>query len=83
LNESIGGAKGSQHGKGEAVDLITKGWNKDLFYWVKNNLEFDQLLWEFGNHNSPAWVHISYTEKRANRKQILVIDKSGTKIFNE
>lgn len=78
LNASIGGASSSQHCKGEAVDLVTKGQNKDLFYWIKNNLEFDQLIWEFGSVNSPAWVHVSYVEHRTNRRQVLRAYKDST-----
>lgn len=73
LNAAIGGAKNSQHTKGEAIDIITKGFNKDLFFWVKNNLEFDQLLWEYGDTKNPAWVHVSYVGYRPNRKEILRI----------
>ncbi len=59
---------------GEAIDLDADGTpisNAVLFHWIRENLEFDQLIWEFGNATNPAWVHVSYTEKRANRKQVL------------
>lgn len=85
LNRIIGGAKNSQHVSGEAIDLdmdmIEKGFdNKDLFLWIQENLEFDQLIWEFGNATKPDWVHVSYVdpEIRANRKQVLqAIRKNG------
>jgi hypothetical protein len=44
--------------------------NKDLFDYIKNNLDFDQLIWEFGTDKNPAWIHVSY-RKNGNRKQIL------------
>lgn len=76
LNKIVGGSKTSQHMKGEAIDLKSKKaeiTNKQLFYWILENLEFDQLIWEFGDKNQPAWVHVSYVnpEIRANRKQVL------------
>lgn len=65
----------SQHAKGEAVDLDQDGQegpaNVDLFYWLKDNVEFDQLIWEFGDTTKPSWVHVSYTRHRKNRRQIL------------
>ena len=66
VNRLIGGAKTSQHTKGEAMDLQigAKGFN-----FIKDKLDFDQLIWEFGNDENPAWVHVSYSSK--NRKQVL------------
>jgi zinc D-Ala-D-Ala carboxypeptidase len=70
LNIKIGGAKGSQHGKGEAGDIDSDGFNSEIFYYIKNNLEFDQLIWEFGTSTEPDWVHASFKES-GNRKEIL------------
>jgi|TARA_R110000822_G_scaffold17244_3_gene58254 zinc D-Ala-D-Ala carboxypeptidase len=74
LNKSIGGSSSSQHCKGEAIDIDLDGsssgvTNADVFNFIKSNLDFDQLIWEFGTANSPDWVHVSYSIK--NRKQIL------------
>jgi hypothetical protein len=49
--------------------------NKDVFYYIKGNLEFDQLIWEFGDANNPDWVHVSYAEGK-NRKKVLVAYKT-------
>jgi hypothetical protein len=73
LNIKIGGALSSQHSKGEALDLqiVNKSKNNaDLFNFIKNNLDFDQMIWEFGSDDCPAWVHVSYKET-GNRKQCL------------
>ena len=73
LNTAIGGSKTSQHCKGEAIDMdATNGiTNKQLFDYIKDNLDFDQMIWEFGNDNDPDWVHVSFTNKRKNRNKIL------------
>lgn len=75
LNKSIGGAKNSQHTTGEAVDIdLGRSKNLELLNWIKGNLEFDQLLNEYPNEKEePSWVHVSFTTKRKNRKQFLVI----------
>lgn len=75
LNNAVGGSKTSQHVKGQAIDIQGTGKvsNKMIFDYIKENLDFDQLIWEFGNDNNPAWVHVSYVSKDKNRKQILYI----------
>lgn len=76
LNKAIGGARNSQHMKGEAIDMSaipsTGLTNSQIFNWIKDNLEFDQLIWEYGNINNPAWVHVSFSAEK-NRNQILYI----------
>ena len=73
LNKAIGGSANSQYCTGEAIDISAGDENKILFNWLKNNIEFDQLIWEFGDDSNPAWVHISYTEQRPNRQQVLKV----------
>ena len=86
LNAKIGGSATSQHCKGQAVDIDMDGstngvTNADVFNYIKDNLPFDQLIWEFGNEDNPDWVHVSYVEKP--RKQILKAFKmnGATKYF--
>jgi hypothetical protein len=74
VNSKVGGAKTSQHVQGQAADLKFDGGNDVLFHWIKDNLEFDQLIWEFGTDKEPAWVHVSYVSSR-NRKQVLTAVK--------
>lgn len=78
VNVLIGGSKTSQHCKGEAIDIDSHDntTNAQIFNYIKNNLEFDQLIWEFGNNNNPDWVHVSL-KKNGNRKQILKSTKIG------
>ena len=85
LNEKIKGAKNSQHMalNGAAIDLdndscINCSTNKELFDYIKDNLEFDQLIWEFGDDSNPGWVHVSYN-KGKNRKQVLLSKKVDSK----
>jgi len=74
LNKAIGGSKYSQHMIGEALDIDAdmygKVTNADIFNYIKKNLEWDQMIWEFGNDEEPNWVHVSYKEGGVNRKQI-------------
>ena len=74
LNTAIGGSHKSQHCKGQAIDIDdTFGHvtNADMYYWIKNHLDFDQMIWEFGDDNNPAWVHVSYVSKDKNRNRCL------------
>lgn len=73
LNTKILGSKNSQHVKGEAMDIQdfkSKSENAKLFFYIKENLDYDQLIWEFGTDKYPSWVHVSYSDKK-NRKQVL------------
>ena len=74
-NRAVKGSKTSQHVKGQAIDMQGTGklTNKMIFDYIKDNLDFDQLIWEFGTKENPAWVHVSYNSKEKNRKQILYI----------
>lgn len=78
LNKAIGGSKTSQHCaiNGAAADIDIED-NKKVFDYIKNNLQFDQLIWEFGNEKQPDWVHVSYHYGH-NRGQVLkAIKKDG------
>ena len=84
LNKAIGGSKTSQHSKGEALDLdadiFGKTTNADIFGYIKENLDFDQLIWEFGNDTNPNWVHVSYKSYEENRNEILQAVRVGGKV---
>ena len=83
LNEAIGGASSSQHCTGEAIDIDMDGsadgiTNKMVFDYIKENLQFDQLIWEFGTSSNPDWVHVSYESSGRQRNQILkAVKKAG------
>jgi hypothetical protein len=74
LNKAVKGSKTSDHVKGMAIDLDTgsNSENLKLFNWLKDNVEYKQLIHEYGDKSGPAWVHISYDPKDL-RTQILFI----------
>lgn len=90
LNKAIGGAgkmvngkyvASSQHCTGEAIDIDMDGTsitNKQVFDYIKEHLQFDQLIWEFGTDANPDWVHVSYESTGKQRKQILKAVKKGS-----
>ena len=81
LHEAIGGSKRSQHCHGQALDLDADIYgvitNADIFNRIKNHLDFDQLIWEFGTDNEPSWVHVSYVPDGLNRGEILKAYSEG------
>ncbi len=83
LNKAIGGSKTSQHCKGEAIDIDDiHGYatNAEMFMFIWDNLDFDQLIWEFGNDENPRWIHVSYKNKKDNRKDVLKAKYKGGRV---
>ena len=74
LNKAIGGSAKSQHCKGQAMDIddtYGNASNKEMFNWIKANLDYDQMIWEFGTDENPDWVHVSYVDPGSNRNRCL------------
>jgi hypothetical protein len=74
LNEAIGGVSSSQHCKGQAMDIDdVYGYksNAEMYNWIKDNLNYDQMIWEFGTDMQPNWVHVSYVSEEKNRNKCL------------
>ena len=74
LNTAIGGSKTSQHCKGQAIDIddvFGHKTNAEMYAWIKENLNFDQMIWEFGTDMNPNWVHVSYVSDEDNRNRCL------------
>ena len=74
LNKAIGGSSKSQHCKGQAMDIDDGRCNKtnaEMYKFIKDELEFDQMIWEFGDDDNPDWVHISYVSQDENRNRCL------------
>jgi len=78
VNVKAGGSKTSSHPMGEAIDADADVYgevtNREIFDYIKDNLEFDQLIWEYGTEEEPAWVHMSF-RKEGNRNEILVVKR--------
>ena len=78
LNEAIGGSNRSQHCQGRAMDIddnFGHKTNAEMFEYIRKNLNYDQMIWEFGNDANPDWVHVSYISKDQNRGRCLRAEK--------
>ena len=74
LNKAIGGSTKSQHCYGQAIDIddtFGRMTNAEMYDFIKEHLDFDQMIWEFGNDNNPDWVHVSYVSPEQNRNRCL------------
>lgn len=78
LNKAVGGSATSHHCTGHAIDIDLDGENWIMFDYIKNNLNFTQLIWEYGNDQEPDWIHISY-DKNNLKGEILRAIKNGSK----
>lgn len=87
LNLAIGGSQRSQHCQGRAIDLddtFGHKTNAEMFNWIKDNLNFDQLIWEFGSDSNPDWVHMSYVSEDQNRNRCLrALKKNGKTVYEQ
>lgn len=87
LNKAIGGSDKSQHCEGRAIDIddcYGHKTNAEMFEYIKNNLDYDQLIWEFGDDSNPDWVHISYVDQDSNRKRNLrAYRENGGTVYKE
>ena len=82
LNKAIGGSSNSQHCEGRAIDIDdVYGYktNAEMFEYIKCNLDFDQIIWEFGGSDNPDWVHVSYVSPEENRRRCLKAEKINGK----
>jgi zinc D-Ala-D-Ala carboxypeptidase len=81
VNQKVGGSRNSDHIRGQAADIEIPGVpNAELAEWIKDNLEFNQLILEFYTPGVPdsGWVHVSYIPE-ANRNQVLTATKKDGK----
>lgn len=85
LNQAIRGASSSQHCQGRAMDLddvYGHKTNAEMFDFITTHLDFDQIIWEFGDDNNPDWVHVSYVSKEENRRNVLrAVKENGKTIY--
>lgn len=81
VNAKVGGSKTSDHCRGQAADIEIPGVaNAELAQWIKDNLEFRQLILEFYTPGIPdsGWVHVSYVAED-NKKEVLTATKKDGK----
>jgi zinc D-Ala-D-Ala carboxypeptidase len=81
VNQKVGGSRNSDHIRGQAADIEIPGIpNAELAEWIKDNLEFNQLILEFYTPGVPdsGWVHVSYIPED-NKKQVLTATKKDGK----
>jgi len=74
LNKAIGGSTKSQHCHGQAIDIddtFNRATNAEMYEFIKKHLDFDQMIWEFGDEDNPDWVHVSYVSEDKNRNRCL------------
>jgi len=80
VNDSVGSKDTSQHRLGCAADIRVPGLTPDevVRAIIAAKLPYDQLIREFD-----TWTHISITNAPDGvpRQQVLIIDKSGTRLF--
>jgi len=82
LNKAIGGSTKSQHCHGQAIDIddtFGRCTNAEMYDFIKEHLDFDQMIWEFGNEDNPDWVHVSYVSEDKNRNRCLQAYKENGK----
>ena len=82
LNKAIGGSGKSQHCHGQAIDIddtFGRATNAEMYEFIKKHLDFDQMIWEFGDENNPDWVHVSYVSEEQNRNRCLQAYKENGK----
>jgi len=82
LNKAIGGSGKSQHCHGQAIDLddtFGRATNAEMYEFIKEHLDFDQMIWEFGDEDNPDWVHVSYVSEAKNRNRCLQAYKENGK----
>ena len=85
LNKAVGGSGTSQHCRGEAFDLDDSYGhmsNADMYKFIKDNLSFDQMIWEFGDDDNPDWIHVSYVSEDKNRSRCLrAVKENGKTVY--
>ena len=86
LNTAIGGTKYSQHCAGQAMDIddtFGHASNAEMYHFIKDELDFDQLIWEFGDDDNPNWLHVSFVSAEKNRGRCLKAYKKKGRTYYE
>jgi hypothetical protein len=84
LNAKVGGSKTSDHCFGYAIDLDADGTsitNNEIFYFIKDNLKFKQLIFEFPVNGQASWVHVSYDHKNLKNETLVAKKLYGKTVY--
>ena len=84
LNAKVGGSKSSDHCFGYAIDLDADGTsitNNEIFYFIKDNLNFKQLIFEFPVNGQASWVHVSYDHKNLKNETLVAKKLYGKTVY--
>jgi putative chitinase len=79
VNDAVGSKDTSQHRIGCAADIRVPGITPDevVKAIIASGIGYDQVIREFDR-----WTHISIPNAGAPRKQALIIDKAGTRVYS-
>jgi len=79
VNDAVGSKDTSQHRIGCAADIRVPGLTPDevVKAIIASGIGYDQVIREFDR-----WTHISIPNAGAPRKQALIIDKAGTRVYS-
>ena len=84
VNAKVGGSKTSDHCKGQAADIEIPGVpNAELAQWIKENLDFTQVILEFYTPGIPdsGWVHVSYDPQNLKKQVLTATKKDGKTVY--
>ena len=84
VNAAVGGSKTSDHCKGQAADIEIPGVpNAELAQWIKDNLDFTQLILEFYTPGIPdsGWVHVSYDANNLKKQTLTAVKENGKTVY--
>lgn len=84
VNAAVGGSKTSDHCKGQAADIEIPGLpNAELAEWIRDNLEFTQVILEFYTKGVPdsGWVHVSYDPANLKKQTLTAVKQDGKTVY--
>jgi len=84
VNAKVGGSRTSDHTRGQACDIEIPGVpNAELAEWIRDNLEYRQLILEFYTPGVPdsGWVHVSYVAEDNKKEVLTATRKDGKTVY--
>jgi Uncharacterized protein conserved in bacteria len=84
VNASVGGSKTSDHCKGQAADIEIPGVaNAELAEYIKERLQFTQLILEFYTPgvSDSGWVHVSYDPSNLKKQVMTAVKRDGKTVY--